>query len=253
MSRMLNQLRAAFMLLTRLPVARLLPDGGPCDLASCVWAFPLVGLTVNALGAVAYGLARYVGVPPLLAACWALAAIVLTTGALHEDGLADTADGFGGGATPARKLEIMRDSRIGSFGSLALIGSVAVRLAAMATLAGSWRVAVALCAGGTLGRAAIAVLLVMHRPVRADGLGAAMRDAPAGGVTLAMALAAVVALLLLPLATALVATLLALAAAFALGRLARAQIGGYTGDVLGAGAVFSECVALTAIAAMAGP
>jgi adenosylcobinamide-GDP ribazoletransferase len=196
-----------------------------------------------------YGLVRQAGVPPLLAACWALAAIVLATGALHEDGLADTADGFGGGATPARKLEIMRDSRIGSYGALALIGSVAVRVAAMAALGAPWRVAAALCAAGALGRAAIAVLLVMLRPAREDGLGAAMRDGPAVGAMVAIALAGTAALLLLPLATALAASLLAFTAAFALARLARAQIGGTTGDVLGAAAVLGECVALTAMAA----
>jgi len=246
---MLNEVRAAFMLLTRLPVARLLPDGGPCDLSRCVWAFPLVGLTVNALGAAVFGVARYAGVPPLLAACWAFAAIVLATGALHEDGLADTADGFGGGATRERKLEIMRDSRIGSFGTLALTGAVAVRLAAMAAIGDPWCVAAALCAGGALGRAGIAVLLVMLRPARADGLGAALRDVPAGGATLAWTIAAAVALTVLSVGTALAAALLAFAAAFALARLARAQIGGFTGDVLGAAAVFSECVALTAMAA----
>ena len=72
---------------------------------------------------------------PALTAGWALAALVLLTGGFHEDGLADTADGFGGGRTRERKLEIMRDSRIGSYGALALVLSVGIRAAALATMA----------------------------------------------------------------------------------------------------------------------
>ena len=98
------------MLLTRLPLFTT-PHVDP---AKCVWAYPIVGATVGAITAAAYAAAAWLGLSPMLASGWTLAVAVLLTGALHEDGLADVADGFGGGATAARKLEIMRDSRIGS-------------------------------------------------------------------------------------------------------------------------------------------
>src|SRR5271168_821970 len=101
------------MLLTRLPVGR----SGGSDLARTVWAFPVVGLVVGLLGGLVYWALARLGVPAFLAASWAFVAILLVTGAFHEDGLADTVDGFGGGRTRERKLEIMRDSRIGAYGA----------------------------------------------------------------------------------------------------------------------------------------
>ena len=120
--------------------------------------------------------------------------MTLATGGLHEDGLADTADGFGGGRTPGRRLEIMRDSRIGSYGAMALLSAFAVRGVAIAAIAEPARVAAALVASGALGRGAILLVLRLAPPARADGLSARagrrgveardprMRDRARGGV-----------------------------------------------------------------------
>ncbi|MBV9758851.1 MAG: adenosylcobinamide-GDP ribazoletransferase, partial [Alphaproteobacteria bacterium] len=124
MREVLRDLVRAFALLTRLPTPSHRGEGA---VAGCVWAFPIVGATVGAIGAAAYWLACGVGMKPALAAVLALAAQVVATGGFHEDGLADTADGFGGGTTPAEKLAIMRDSRIGTFGVLALVLVLALR------------------------------------------------------------------------------------------------------------------------------
>ncbi len=162
------------MLLTRLPVARLGRGGGPPDMARCVWAFPIVGVAVNGAGGLVYWLAHAARMPPLLAAAWALVAILIITGAFHEDGLADAVDGLGGGTTFARKLEIMRDSRIGTYGAAALFLSLIVRTAAIAALGPPRVVLTAMIVAGVLGRSAMIVPPLVLSPARADGMGASI-------------------------------------------------------------------------------
>ena len=100
------------MILTRLPAGRI--EGNAPPIANAVWAFPLIGALVGLIAGAVFTLAITINLPAFAAALLALASAALVTGGLHEDGLADTADGFGGGQTLSRKLEIMRDSRIGS-------------------------------------------------------------------------------------------------------------------------------------------
>lgn len=243
MTEALRELAAAFGLLTRLPLWRLpaWPTTPPQTIARGVWAYPVVGATIGAIGALTYALATRLGLPPALAAIWTVAAQILATGALHEDGLADTADGLGGGRTPARKLEIMRDSRIGSFGAIALILSTTARITALAAIADPARVAVVLVLAGSLARAAIIVVLLTTRPARVDGLAANLHPVPFVPAALALVLPAVLLVLLdRP------HTLLALAAValigFAASRLTYRHVGGFTGDVLGATALFTESI-----------
>ena len=221
------------MLLTRLPVARL-TRLYPAERA-CVWAYPLVGALVGGAGAAVLWAALALRVPPAIAAILALAATMALTGALHEDGLADMADGFGGGATPARKLEIMRDSRIGSYGTLALILSVGVRVAALSACS---HPALALLLAGVLGRGAMVGVLATMGPARSDGLTARLGDAGRLPILAGIAIAAAASLL------APAALLAAALAAYAVMRLARRQVGGYTGDVLGAAEQCVECAVL---------
>ncbi len=235
---MLTDLRAAFGLLTRLPVGS---AAIPPNLARCIWAFPVVGLVVNGIAALIYA----VSPPPLLGAAWALAVTMLLTGGLHEDGLADTADGFGGGRTPARKLEIMRDSRIGSYGALALMVSLLIRVSALAAIP---HPAPALIAAGILGRGAMIVPLTLLSPARPDGMGATVRQPPMAAAALGLALSAAAAWLVLGGRPAMIAVIAAAGASLTIVGLARRQIGGYTGDVLGATAVVAESVVLTALA-----
>ena len=249
-------LLAAFQLLTRLPVAAV---GGwiggareAPDLRRMVWAFPVVGAVVGLAGGLVYWLVQGIGASAMVAAIFALAATALVTGAMHEDGLADMADGFGGGATRERKLEIMRDSRIGSYGVIALVLSLALRIAALTALAESGHAVAGLIAAAILGRAAIIGLMRLLAPARSDGLaaqGARPDDrATVGGLAFAL----VAALLLLPAGAALAAILAAAVACLAVAWLARRQIGGHTGDVLGAGEQIGECLVLAALAAAIG-
>jgi adenosylcobinamide-GDP ribazoletransferase len=244
----LTDLISAFMLLTRLPVGRFARFGGPPDLARCVWAFPVVGLVVNGTAGLVYWLAHKLGMSPLLSAVWTLAASMIMTGALHEDGLADTADGFGGGRTAVRKMEIMRDSSIGSYGALALLLSTIARVAAIASLDRPLIVMTGMILAGTLGRSGIVLLLLVLSPARKDGLGASMGTPRTVSAVLGLVLAVAGSVSFLPIRIAAAAVLCGVGAALLLARLAQVQVGGYTGDVLGAGEIVTECAVLTVLA-----
>ena len=159
-----GELAASFALLTRLPVGRFVPP----DETQAVWAYPIVGATVGLIGGVAYWLLFSLSCPPVLAALLAVATAVLVTGALHEDGLADMADGFGGG-TPEKRLAIMRDARVGSYGVLALILSVGLRVGAITLMAKPALVVAALIAAGAASRATAVALMVALPHARSDG------------------------------------------------------------------------------------
>jgi adenosylcobinamide-GDP ribazoletransferase len=241
-----GDLIVALMLLTRVPVARFAPPHDPARTARCVWAFPLVGLAAGAVGGGVYGAChRYL--PPLLDAGWTVAAMLLVTGALHEDGLADAVDGFGGGKTRAEKLAIMRDSRVGSYGALAVMVCVAIRIAAMSTLAEPGMVTKALILAGMLGRAAMLVLVLALDPARADGLASGLGSRGRWPVAVAFGIAAAACLLVMPAVPAMAIMAAAAIVGIGMANLARTQIGGYTGDVLGACEAISECAILTMV------
>ena len=238
---------AALTLLTRLPVARLAGRTPWPGEAASVWAYPVVGALVGGIGGGTLWLAERCGLPAPVGSVLAIAAMLLLTGGLHEDGVADAADGFGGGATVARKLEIMRDSRIGSYGALALMVALAVRGTALASLPPARGMAALIAAGG-LGRGAIVVMLLLLRPVRSDGVTAAALRQVRPVVLLVGLVTAITATAALPLRTALCCVVGAVLAAFAVAGLARRQVGGSTGDILGAGEVIAECVVLCIVA-----
>ncbi len=244
---------SATLFMTRLPIARLLPAGDPAPrpLADFAWALPVVGLITGGLAAIALMAAYAIGLPPLAATLIGLAASVALTGALHEDGLADLADGFGGGAGKAAKLAIMRDSQIGTYGMLALIFSVGMRAAALAGLPGPGTAAAALITAAVVSRALIVAAMTGLPPARDDGLGHAAGRPETATFLTALAIAAVAAFVLSG-AVAWILLITAAAAAAALMALARAQIGGHTGDVLGATQQVSEIAVLLAAAAVLG-
>lgn len=241
----------AFTLLTRLPVSRLGVSGTP-DLARSVWAFPIVGFIVGLLGGLVYWATHRLGVPAFLAASWAFVVILVATGAFHEDGLADTADGFGGGGTRARKLEIMRDSRIGTYGAVALGLSLLIRIGALAALERPHLVLIALVAAAMAGRGGMIVLLLVLQPARPDGMAAGMRDIPRWSALLGFGLLGLTLLSCLSAGSAMIVALVALATCLGLAQLARSQIGGHSGDVLGATEVIVECATLTVLAGTLG-
>src|SRR6202047_4701673 len=134
-----GDLKIGLLFSTRFPLSHSTPIGG-ADIARASWALPVVGMLIGLLGALVYGIAFRFNLPPLVGAALAVTATLAVTGCLHEDGLADTFDGFGGGSRE-RKLEIMRDSRIGTYGACALTLSLLLRVGALASLAGPGQVA----------------------------------------------------------------------------------------------------------------
>jgi adenosylcobinamide-GDP ribazoletransferase len=245
----LRDCKVALAFLTRLPVRPDRPWQG-ADLAASVAMFPLVGLLVGLTGGLAYAAAMALGLPPLPAAVLAVAATAWLTGAMHEDGLGDLADGMGG-ATRAKKLEIMRDPRVGSFGVIAIVLALLARVGALAALAGPAPVAAALLAAGAVSRAAMPVAMLALPQARDDGLAQrAGRPQPAR-VAAGVAIAILVALLLLAPPVAVGAILAATLAACLVTLLARRALGGVTGDVLGAIQQAAEIAFLLGVVAMA--
>jgi adenosylcobinamide-GDP ribazoletransferase len=230
---LLTDLRIAISLCTRLPIGPS-ATAGDGEVARASWAFPVAGLVVGLFGAAIYWLAARAHVPPLPASALAIAATVMLTGALHEDGLADTADGLGGGKTRESKLEIMRDSRIGSFGACALILSFMLRWSALAEIAEPRLVTVALIAAHVSARAVLPIIMSFVPPARANGLSSNAGQPPQQSAAVALGLGTICLLFSFGPSGALVAVLVLGLIGLLLTRLAIRAVGGQTGDVLGA-------------------
>ena len=234
MRQRLAEAQLAVILLTRVPFGRL-PDPVP-PLSAAAWAFPLAGLLVGLIAGAVIWAALALGLSPLVAGGLALGAQVMATGALHEDGLADICDGFWGGTTRERRLEIMRDSRIGSYGTVGLILTLGLRGLGLAALAEAQAMA-AVIAVAMASRVAPVALMAWLPAARADGLGAQGRAVGTASVLVAAVLGGLPMLLLPQGGAALVVAALAVAV---LALIARRKIGGQTGDVLGAGQQIAE-------------
>ena len=246
-ARRLDEARLALMLLTRLPAGRI--EGPVPPMSASTWAWPLAGAVVGAIAAFVLGLALVLGLPAPAAAILALAALILASGAMHEDGLADLADGFGGGVTRERKLEIMRDSRIGTYGVVALCIALGMRAVGIAALAGAGGAAMALIGIAAASRAVLPMALIRMPAARDNGLGRmAAGDDPAPAW--AAALIGFFCLLPLGLGTALLVAFAMVLAALILAGIAMRQIGGQTGDVLGAMQQVAEVAGWVALCAL---
>ncbi len=220
----------------------------PLDINRIAWAAPVAGVVVALIGALGLALATLLGLPLLLRAGLATAALVVATGALHEDGLADVADGFGGGWTRATKLEIMRDSRVGAYGAIAIALALILRVGALtaALEGGLWRASLSLMLVAALSRAGALTPLALLVPARADGAGAAgplESNALAAAWGSALTIALAFGLVALGVAHTVLAALLSGAGALLMVALARRAIGGQTGDVAGAAQQCGEIAA----------
>ncbi len=225
--------RIALGLLTRLPFGadlRVAADRGPHS----AWAFPFVGLIIGALSAGIGALALLVGLGAGPVAVLVVLTQVMMTGAMHEDGLADSADGLWGGWDPARRLEIMKDSSIGAYGVIALLLVQTLRIMALSALAtnGFWSLMAGIVAAACISRTSMVGVMTLLAPTRRDGLSASVGQPSPLTLVLAMVIAGLTAVGLIGLYT-IPATIAAVVCAFVAMSLAKARIGGQTGDILG--------------------
>jgi adenosylcobinamide-GDP ribazoletransferase len=242
----LTGLLAATQFLTRIPIRlRTKPD-----LAASVPWFPLVGALIGAaVGGAAAGL--WHAVPPLVAAAVGVVIGLLITGAFHEDGLADVADAFGGGWTVERRLEILKDSRHGSYGVAALCSSIVVRIVSLGSLPGPAAIFASAIAAHTVARGAAVGLMGFAPMATNTGLGVdygqttTPRRAMVAVLSSLVLGAAAVGWWIAPLAGVIVVSIAAVR------WLAMRKIGGISGDVLGTCEQVAECLCLVVLTGLA--
>jgi adenosylcobinamide-GDP ribazoletransferase len=242
---------AAVSFFSRLPVDRPLRA---FDLRESAGAWPLAGLLLAVGPALSVVLNSWLGIAPLVSALLAIAVAIGLTGALHEDGIADMFDGLAHGRSMSERLAIMRDSRIGVFGALALIISVGVRVAALAALAVHPSNAVL----ALLGVAVISRSLALWhwsalRPARTDGMAwrAGQPDTPALQIGLLTGLIAAIVMIAIFGWAALLGLLLAGLGVGFFSTLASRRLGGHTGDTIGAMQQIAEAMLLAGLSAAA--
>jgi adenosylcobinamide-GDP ribazoletransferase len=245
---LIADLRIGISLCTRLPVGSIasLNDG---EVARASWAFPVAGILVGLAGALAYWLAIRLNVAPIPAAALALAATMALTGAMHEDGLADSFDGMGG-KTREQKLEIMRDSRLGTFGALALVVTLLLRWSTLADIAEPRYVALALICANASARAGMTAFMHLVPLARSDGLSSDAGRPPGQCVAAALAIGIFCLLFGFGAKGAMISLLLLAPAGIITARIAIRQIGGQTGDVLGAFEQVGEAIVLLIAASL---
>lgn len=247
---------------SRLPVPALPGDTAHAlpDFRLVPRALPVAAVAIALPAALIALLAGLAGVDALLAAALAVTALVVTTGAFHEDGLADSADGLFGGHTPERRLEIMKDSRVGTFGALALGLSLLLRVTALAAIlqgAGAWAAAAAMLVAAPWSRIEGIRILATVPPTRRDGAAASVGRPERSVLPVAYGLSGALALLLvaagaLPLAGVVLGLALSVLATHWLSRIASRLIGGQTGDILGAAQQLGEIAIYLGLAIVIG-
>jgi adenosylcobinamide-GDP ribazoletransferase len=225
------------------------------DFSRAVRMLPLAGALIGLCGALGLVLAHMAMLPPLASAALCVGILLRVTGGFHEDGLADCADGFGGGSGIDRKLEIMRDSRIGTFGAAALFMTLFLRIILTASILegfGPRAAAVSIIAAAAVSRVAGLLPLALLPPARRDGVGFAARQLPLRRLALTALFAVLLALILCDLGAidwrrTTIASLAAGLAGLYIAVLSRQHIGGHTGDVNGAAQQLAELAFLISL------
>ncbi len=239
------------MFFTRLPLPSLRQWENAHLQRSAAW-FPWVGVIVGGVAAAVWWLAAVVaGLPPLLASGLSLAASILVTGGFHEDGFADVCDGFGGGYTKERVLEIMKDSRVGAFGAIGIVLMLGLKWQAVAAAPAAW-IPLALVALHVGSRVASGLLMAVLRYVAEEGKAKPLATQLRGGRLGWVIVTGVGAMACLPTATIAPVVISMAVVTGVFGLWIRRRIGGYTGDCLGAAQQLSELAGWVALAAVGG-
>jgi len=250
----IEELGLAFGLLTRLPLPAFARRSN-ATLGTAFWAYPLAGMVIGLCAGAAFWLATAAGFSTAICALIAIVVSLLAGGGFHEDGLSDFWDGLGGGGTREAKLSIMRDSRIGTYGALALFFTLGLQTAFLINLhhyAGEITVILALIAAETAARGAIAFPLAALAPARSDGLGSLMTKMRPETFMIGLGIAAAAPIGFLGFHGGLLFAGAALGAGF-ITLLARHYLGGFTGDVLGASAATARMTGLSFLVLLVTP
>jgi adenosylcobinamide-GDP ribazoletransferase len=243
----LADIGAAFSLLTRIPVPVDHERAG-ARAAQSVWAYPLVGAVIGFLAAVVGSLALVLGAPETIAAALTLGSFAMLTGAMHEDGLADCADGLGGSSNKTRALEIMKDSRIGAFGAVALCVALITRWSGILELTLADFV-YPLIAVGAVSRLPMVLAMYLMPNARKTGLSQTVGQPPFAAVGVASIISFLIALIAMGWAGIIVLGW-AILGALPLFVWAQKRLGGQTGDILGGSQQCAEICALAACVAL---
>jgi adenosylcobinamide-GDP ribazoletransferase len=250
-----NDIARSMGFLSRMPVPGRYFVGHDGSLARAVRAFPIAGCLIALPPAALFAMLLALKLEPLLAALISLALLTVVTGALHEDGLSDTADGIGGGRDREAALAIMRDSRIGSYGAAALILSYGIRaasIAAVGAVLNPTAAALAMIAAAAASRAAMVWHWSALPPARRDGVAVSVGGPEDASVKFALASAVVIVTVLVWPTAGFAAAIATIAAAglatLGVTRYIGSKIGGHTGDTIGASQQCAEMAALAALA-----
>lgn len=255
--RLIDDARICLIFFTRIPVSW--PEDLPRErITRAFQAAPIVGLTIGLIGALVYAAAFWAFNGSVhICATLAVAAQVLATGAFHEDGFADFFDGVGGGQTPEARLEIMRDSRIGTYGGVALLLAIILKIFLISEIAIVWQVGLCFIISGTLARVALVHFMTLVKPAAQDGISAAAGQPTKFEATTATIMGGVIAGIsviaafqlgfILPAIGAIVGAAIG---AGLVGLMSVKHLGGQTGDALGASAVAAELGALAGLVAL---
>ena len=244
-NRYIVDLFAALMLFTRIPVKWSFFSTEPPDLARASWSFPLIGLLIGVLSGILGDLCIYMELPIFLSCVTAIIFSVLVTGAFHEDGLADMADGFGAGGSAERINRIMHDSRLGTYGTAALILGLLFRVGvALSLVELGYSLMVILAFGFATGKLAIIIMRNYFDISAFSKTGSIIEAVTTKNFIIALIIWFVPLIIVFPLLGILVGITFVLAIIILFGRMSSQKLGGLTGDVLGATAFVSEMIFL---------
>ena len=236
---------AAVMLFTRVPVKWSLVSTQPPDLTRASWSFPLIGLLVGILSGILGDLCIYIELPIFLSCVTAIAFSVILTGAFHEDGLADMADGFGAGGSAETINRIMHDSRLGTYGTTALILGFLFRVGVVLSLVElGYSLMVVLAFGFATGKLAVILIRNLFDTSVFSKTGSIIGQVTAKNLIIAMLIWFVPLITVFPFFGILVGITFVLVVIVLIGQMSSQKLGGLTGDVLGATAFASELIFL---------
>lgn len=232
----------ALAFLTRLPVPdKYFDEESQSDTVQSAGYFPAAGIIIGLLGSIIITIAHFLHLPPALSSALAIIAVIILTGALHEDGLGDIADGFGGGANKEQRLEIMKDSQLGTYGVIAVISSLMLRVLALTAILqtfGAVAACFAMIAANAASRGAMVWMWSDLPSARIDGVSGQLGKPHENAVSIAAVTGLGSALIFGTLGAgficATIAIVLAIVVMVGFQKLCLKMIGGQTGDTLGA-------------------